>query len=96
MSKISRRNFLKMVGGAVPTIFFPQVASLAEKALMQSAASKPNVIILLFDGMSARNLSVYGYPRPTTPNLERFAEHANVYHSHNAGGNFTIPATASL
>ena len=46
--------------------------------------------------MSARNLSVYGYPRPTTPNLERFAERATVYHSHIAGGNFTIPATASL
>ncbi len=96
MSKISRRSFLKMVGGAAPAIFFPQVASFAEKALLQSAASKPNVIILLFDAMSARNLSVYGYPRPTSPNLERFAERANVYHSHVASGNFTIPATSSL
>ena len=96
MSKISRRSFLKMVGGAAPAIFFPQVASLAENALMKSAASKPNVIILLFDAMSARNLSVYGYPRPTTPNLERFAERSTVYHSHAAGGNFTIPATSSL
>jgi hypothetical protein len=96
MSKISRRNFLKMVGGAAPAIFFPQVASWAGKTLTQSDASKPNVIILLFDAMSARNLSVYGYPRTTSPNLERFAEHAIVYHAHAAGGNFTIPATSSL
>ena len=96
MSKISRRSFLKMVGGAAPAVLFPQVASLAAKSLGLSAASKPNVIILLFDAMSARNLSVYGYPRPTTPNLERFAEHAIVYHSHSASGNFTIPATSSL
>ena len=96
MPTLSRRSFLKMVGSAAPAIFFPQVASWADKNLFQPAASKPNVIILLFDAMSARNLSVYGYPRPTTPNLERFAERATVYHSHIAGGNFTIPATASL
>jgi arylsulfatase A-like enzyme len=46
--------------------------------------------------MSARHLSVYGYPRHTTPNLERFAQHATVYHGHRAGGNFTAPGTASL
>lgn len=96
MSKLSRRSFLKMVGSAAPAIFFPQAASWADKALGQSNASKPNVIILLFDAMSARNLSVYGYPRPTTPNLEQFAERAIVYHSHAASANFTIPATSSL
>lgn len=46
--------------------------------------------------MSARNLSVYGYPRPTASNLERFAERATVYHAHSSGGNYTIPGTASL
>jgi len=96
MSKISRRGFLKLVGAAAPTIFFPAVSSWVGKNLKQGDASKPNVIILLFDAMSARNLSVYGYPRPTSPNLERFAEHATVYHAHNSGGNYTIPGTASL
>jgi len=96
MSKLSRRSFLKMVGAAAPAIFFPKAVSWADKNIRQSDTSKPNVIILLFDAMSARNLSVYGYPRPTSPNLERFAEHANVYHSHNSGGNYTIPGVASL
>lgn len=96
MTKISRRSFLKLVGAAAPTILFPSIVSWADKNLKESAASKPNVIILLFDAMSARNLSVYGYPRPTAPNLERFAEHSNVYHSHYASGNYTIPGTASL
>lgn len=96
MTKISRRSFLKLVGAAAPTILFPAVASWADEHLKQGNDSKPNVIILLFDAMSARNLSVYGYPRPTTVNLERFAEHANVYHSHYSSGNYTIPGTASL
>jgi hypothetical protein len=55
-----------------------------------------NVIVILFDTMSAKNLSLYGYPRRTTPNLERFAERATVYHSHYSAGNFTVPGTASF
>jgi arylsulfatase A-like enzyme len=54
------------------------------------------VIIFVFDAMSARNLSVYGYPRQTTPNLERFAAYSTVYHAHNSAGNYTVPGTASL
>ncbi|MBL8102211.1 MAG: sulfatase-like hydrolase/transferase [Anaerolineales bacterium] len=96
MSKISRRSFLKLVGAAAPAVLFPAVTSWAEKNLNQGDSSKPNVIILLLDAMSATNLSVYGYPRPTTTNLERFADHATVYHSHYSGGNYTIPGTASL
>ncbi len=46
--------------------------------------------------MSADNLSLYGYRRHTTPNLERLAERALVYHSHYSGGNFTTSGTASM
>jgi len=92
MHELSRRSFLKILKGMAPALLVPQAISLAD----QLDSSKPNVIILLFDAMSARNLSVYGYPRSTSPYLERFAEHAVVYHSHTAGGNFTIPATSSL
>lgn len=96
MSNISRRSFLKLVGAAAPSIFFPAVTSWVQEKIAQGDSSKPNVIILLFDAMSAVDLSVYGYPRPTSPNLERFAERATVYHSHYSGGNYTIPGTASL
>ena len=92
MSQLSRRDFLKILKGVTPAILLPHVISRVD----QIDQSKPNVIVFLFDAMSARNLSVYGYPRSTTPNLERFAEHAIVYHSHTASGNFTIPATSSL
>jgi len=50
----------------------------------------------VFDAMSAKNLSLYGYKRQTSPNLERFASRATVYHSHYSGGNFTMPGTASI
>lgn len=92
MSGINRRTFLKLAGAAASSVLLPRLVS----SLKQDDPQRPNIIILLFDAMSARNLSVYGYPRPTASNLERFAERAVVYHSHSAGGNYTIPGTASL
>jgi arylsulfatase A-like enzyme len=91
MSRLNRRSFLKLAGAATSAGILPRFVSNLEQG-----ASLPNIIILLFDAMSARNLSVYGYPRPTATNLERFAARATVYHSHSAGGNYTIPGTASL
>lgn len=35
---------------------------------------RPNVILIAIDTMRASHLSCYGYPRRTTPNLDRFAE----------------------
>ncbi len=54
------------------------------------------MVVIVFDAFSAYNISLYGYQRETTPNIARWAERAVVYHNHNAGGNFTIPGTASL
>lgn len=91
---LNRRSFLKLAGAAAATILLPNFVSRVR--ISQSGDLRPNIIVLLFDAMSARNLSVYGYPRRTTPNLERFADRSIVYHSHYAGGNYTIPGTATL
>ncbi len=96
MPTLNRRSFLKLVGATAPAIFLPHLITQYSSSAKQNGASLPNVIILLFDALSARNLSVYGYPRLTSSNLARFAEHATVYHSHSSGGNYTIPGTASL
>jgi arylsulfatase A-like enzyme len=93
MSNLSRRDFLKLAGLASGTVALSQ---LAPQLLRRQTSDAPNVIILVFDAMSARNLSLYGYQRDTTPNLRKFAERANVYHNHHASGNFTTPGTASL
>jgi hypothetical protein len=91
---LDRRSFLKLAGATASAILFPKIASQIK--LLQGTESRPNIIVLLFDAMSARNLSVYGYPRRTTPNLERFAERSIVYHSHYSGGNYTIPGASTL
>lgn len=88
-TNITRRDFLKLAGLLPFSIAFPNV-------LHSDKTDKQNVIIIVFDALSAHNISLYGYPRQTMPNLVRLAEKAVVYHNHYAGGNFTTPGTASL
>ena len=96
MQKFSRRDLLKLSltlpAFAVLSKLIPHPDSLE----VSQDEILPNVIIIVIDTMSAENLSLYGYPRNTSPNLERFAERATVYHTHQSGGNFTVPGTASL
>ena len=93
--KLTRREFLKSASlyalGSLGTLAQP-----GRKRRKAAANDRPNIIILLFDALSARNMSLYGYPRQTTPHIARFAERATVYHRHYAAGNFTSPSTASL
>ncbi len=42
-------------------------------ALPSAKASTPNVLLLILDTVRAANLSLYGYHRPTTPEIERWA-----------------------
>jgi len=89
----ARRDFLKLTAALTGGALASQV--LRAISLGQSG-DRPNVLMLLFDTMSAPHLSLYGYPRQTTPNLDRFAQRATVYHRHYSGGSYTIPGTASV
>jgi arylsulfatase A-like enzyme len=92
---MDRRSFLKMVS-LLPVLAsgLPQL----EKSPKRQAAdpASPNILILVFDTLSAKHISLYGYPRETMPNLARFAKKASVYHANYSAGNFTTPGTASL
>jgi arylsulfatase A-like enzyme len=90
-SRFNRRDFLKLAG-ALPLGLF--TSKLDKHFSLQS--DKKNVVIVVFDAFSAYNMSLYGYPRETTPNITRLAERATVYHNHYATSNFTTPGTASL
>jgi hypothetical protein len=92
MASLSRRDFLKLTAALTGSIALSPLVN----ALRAADTSRPNIILLLLDSMSASNLSLHGYIRPTTPNLEKFAERATVYHNHYAGSNFTTSGTASM
>ena len=69
---LTRREFIKTAGiytasAALPGFFLKSHKSAAGK-------NKPNFLIIVFDAWSASNMSLYGYPRKTTPKLELLAE----------------------
>ena len=96
MTKFSRRDFMKLTAAASGTLALSRFIPRTSWTKINQSTSLPNVLIFVFDAMSAKNLSVYGYHRKTTPNLERFAEHATVFNAHYSAGSFTTPGTASL
>jgi arylsulfatase A-like enzyme len=95
MSRITRREFLKASAALAASTAFAGASQILSSAHSQNTG-KPNILIFVFDAMSARHLSLYGYARQTTPNLEKFAERASVYHRHYSAGNFTTSGTASM
>ncbi len=93
--RLSRRDFLK-AAGLFSLAGLPIIHAVDRLAGEPAGASQPNVLIVTFDALSAFNMSLYGYPRQTTPNIERFARRATVFHNHYAGGNATTPGTSTL
>jgi arylsulfatase A-like enzyme len=56
----------------------------------------PNIILIIMDTAGAKHMSLYGYHRRTTPQLERLAEKATVFTRGFAPGSWTLPSHASL
>lgn len=104
MANLNRREFLQALallaaGAGCPSHLRKALGGDLWEGSEARSASKPgtpNILILVFDALATKNMSLYGYKRETTPNFARFAEKATVYHAHYSAGNFTTPGTASL
>jgi arylsulfatase A-like enzyme len=80
----------RLRGGAGP----PETAAPAP-----GTAVPPHVIVLIMDTVGAEHVSLYGYPRETTPSIARFvagSDRAVVFPYAYAPGSWTVPSHASL
>lgn len=59
-------------------------------------AGSPNLLILVLDTVRAESLSLYGYSRNTTPNLDRLASRAVRFDQARSTAPWTLPSHASL
>ena len=59
-------------------------------------AGTPDVILVSLDTTRADHLSLYGYPRETSPNLTRFADDALVFTQARTAAGWTLPGHASM
>jgi len=64
--------------------------------LPDAAAGAPNVLLIILDTVRSKSLSLYGYDKPTTPNLERLAEHGATFESVVSTSPWTLPSHASI
>ena len=91
---LNRRDVLKLASLGSLGLVIPQLFQRAAEASIQE--KRQNVLIVVFDALSAYHMSLYGYPRETTPNLTRLADRGVIYHNHYSNGNFTTTGTGSL
>ncbi len=90
----NRRDLLKLLALLPTSLYFSRLVQPATR--LSSNPDAKNVLIVLLDALTAKNIELYGYQRDTMPNLARMAQRATVYHSHYSSGNFTTPGTSSL
>lgn len=57
---------------------------------------RPDIILVTFDALTARNMSAYGYHRETTPFIDEWAKSASLFTRAEAESNYTTPTTASI
>ncbi|HYN19384.1 MAG TPA: sulfatase [Thermoanaerobaculia bacterium] len=58
--------------------------------------ARPNVIVYLVDTLRADRLGCYGYPKPVSPHLDKFARGATLFETAIAQASWTRPSVASV
>jgi arylsulfatase A-like enzyme len=67
-----------------------------ESAGIIAAGTRPDIILITVDALRADHLGVYGYGRPTSPNLDALARESAVIRDHIAQAPYTKASMASL
>lgn len=93
-SIIHRREVLKLAG-LLPLAGLPAVLPSINPLFQGQAASGPNVLVVVFDALSALNMSLYGYPRDHAQHQPLRRQSRRVPPPL-CGGTYTTPGVASL
>jgi arylsulfatase A-like enzyme len=74
----------------------PVAERRALSRLPPARAGSPNVLLLILDTVRAANLGLYGYHRPTSPTLDRWAGAGVVFDRAIVTAPWTLPSHASM
>ena len=110
-SSVNRRYFVKAIGKtavAVGGLTFQNCASETPEQPAQvsqparsfksssSIKRKPNIVWIVMDTARRDRFSCYGYPRDTTPNIDRIAREGTIYDRAVSTAPWTVPAHGSM
>src|SRR5687767_7381233 len=79
----------------------PRLARILACAALLCGCAAPeperlNVLVVMLDTLRADHVGAYGYPRPTTPNLDALAARSHLFESARAQSSCTFPSVNSL
>lgn len=74
----------------------PRVVAPAGPTAAATLDPRPNLLVYVIDTLRADRLGCYGYPRPTSPEIDRFAAGATLFREGRAQSSWTRPAMATL
>jgi arylsulfatase A-like enzyme len=100
-ARVVRRGALGMMAAVVILAIVVRVMpSLAYQRhvsnLPAPAAGAPNVLLIVWDTVRAKSLSLYGYVRKTTPHLETWTSSSAVFENASSASPWTLPSHASI
>jgi arylsulfatase A-like enzyme len=100
LSGRATRRFLLIAGvGGLITAFSNRIASQTSRHPVRAAKAKPsspNIVLVTFDALSAEDMSLYGHPLPTTPNIDSLAQTSFAFSNYYAASTFTTPCIVSM
>ena len=88
------RQFVFILISASAMIFVSFGCS--KSSLPEAPPSPANIIVVLVDTLRADHMSLYGYERPTTPFIDRFASEAMVFERARSQAACTFPSVNTL
>jgi arylsulfatase A-like enzyme len=101
LDRLSRRTLPLLAGllivTAVATIGWGTVQErMALRKLGPAPSRAPNILLVVLDTVRRASLSMYGYSRPTTPSMERWAGRGVRFEHALATASWTLPSHASM
>jgi arylsulfatase A-like enzyme len=95
MEQVSLGTFIVAMIFAV-MIYQPVNDEFQDAVVGENLRQRPNIILISNDGLNAKNLSVYGYERETTPFMEELAQSSLLMLNNFANANVSTGSEASM
>jgi choline-sulfatase len=89
MTRRARRRDVRRIAACVGAVALAACAA-------PDARPPANLLLVTIDTLRPDHLGAYGYPRPTSPQLDRFAESAVVFERAYGTSSWTLPSVASI
>jgi len=93
-SYIKRFGMRIALGTALSIFLLLNIIAFSQRLLIRT--SDPNILLIVADALRADHLGCYGYDRPTSPSIDKFAAEALVFKKAMSNSPWTKPSMGSV